>query len=138
MFLSQIMGFGWEEVHDIAEEMEHVQSEKFFDRMNELLGFPTVDPHGSPIPDKLGHTPVQDFRPLTEAKQGERVRLVALADSSKELLVYLNKKRISLGTELHIEQVESFDQSITVKYGKEPMAMLSAEVGRCLLVEGLK
>ncbi|MDA0973758.1 MAG: metal-dependent transcriptional regulator [Bacteroidetes bacterium] len=137
MFLSQIMGFGWEEVHDIAEEMEHVQSDKFFDRMNELLGFPTVDPHGSPIPDKHGRTPVQNYRPLTEAKQGERLRLVALADSSKELLVFLNRKNIRLGTELRVEQIESFDQSITVKYGKEPSTMLSAEVGKCLLVEGV-
>jgi len=52
MFLMQIMNFGWEEVHDIAEELEHVPSEHFFDRMDEILGFPTVDPHGSPIPDK--------------------------------------------------------------------------------------
>ena len=52
IFLSKIMGFGWEEVHDIAEDMEHLKSEKLFDRMNELLGFPKVDPHGSPIPNK--------------------------------------------------------------------------------------
>ena len=54
MFLSQVMSFGWEEVHDIAEEIEHIHSEIFFDRMDELLGFPTTDPHGSPIPDKKG------------------------------------------------------------------------------------
>jgi len=54
MFLSQVMGFGWEEVHDMAEEMEHLKLEQFFDRMDELLGFPTVDPHGSPIPNKEG------------------------------------------------------------------------------------
>ena len=54
MFLSEVMGFGWEEVHDIAEEMEHLNSDILFDRMDEILGFPTQDPHGSPIPDKNG------------------------------------------------------------------------------------
>jgi DtxR family Mn-dependent transcriptional regulator len=55
MFLLQIMKFGWEEVHEIAEELEHIKTDKFFDRMDELMGFPIIDPHGSPIPDKNGN-----------------------------------------------------------------------------------
>lgn len=135
MFLSKLMGFGWEEVHDIAEEMEHLQSEKLFDRMNELLGFPTVDPHGSPIPDKSGKTNQKEYSRLSDIKVGNKVRLCALLDSSKELLLYLNKKEISLGTEITVQQIEPFDSSFQVSYLNHSAEVLSGEVTKSLLVE---
>ena len=66
MFLVKIMGFGWEEVHDIAEQIEHIKSDDFFDRMDELLGFPKTDPHGSPIPDKNGKILEQHYKTLAQ------------------------------------------------------------------------
>ncbi|MDE0793757.1 MAG: metal-dependent transcriptional regulator, partial [SAR324 cluster bacterium] len=74
MFLSQIMGFGWEEVHDIAEEIEHISSTLFFDRMDEILGFPTLDPHGSPIPDKKGKVVAVNYLNLAHIKEGQKVK----------------------------------------------------------------
>lgn len=95
MFLSKIMNFGWEEVHDIAEEMEHLQSTKLFDRMDEILGFPTHDPHGSPIPNKTGDIINPSYPNLSTIKHGEQVVIRGLRNSSKDLLLFLNKKTLS-------------------------------------------
>lgn len=135
MFLVQIMGFGWEEVHDIAEEIEHVKSESFFDRMEEILGFPTRDPHGSPIPDKKGNTDTLNYQLLSKTEVGSKVIVRGLRDSSKEFLLYLNNKKIQLGTELKINSSEPFDKSINVTYGKTKDVVLSLSVSSRLLVE---
>lgn len=135
MFLSEVMGFGWEEVHDIAEEMEHLHSEKLFDRMDEILGFPTVDPHGSPIPDKKGKISKPSYSNLTSVKVGEVVKVRALAKSSKELLLFLNKKSIKLGTQLSIVNIEKFDNSYEIELKNKSQITLSFEVCQCLLVE---
>ena len=135
MFLSQIMGFGWEEVHDIAEELEHLKTENFFDRMDKLLGFPSVDPHGSPIPNKYGEIEKKSYKPLAEYSAGTKVVLKALRDSSTEFLLFLNKKEIQLGTEILIAQIEPFDQSVTISYGNHTEQVLSKSVTNRLLVE---
>lgn len=135
MFLARVMGFGWEEVHDIAEDLEHIQSQKLFDRMDELLGYPTIDPHGSPIPDKEGNVTAKQYLALSEIPPDKTVRLCSLADSSTELLKYLNSKEIRLGTEIHVHQIEPFDKSYTVSYDAHAGVMLSHAVCKCLLVE---
>ena len=134
MFLAQFMGFGWEEVHDIAEEIEHIQVNKFFDRMDELLGFPTIDPHGSPIPDKNGVVTQKKYTPLSNIESGKRIRICALAKSSKDFLLFLNRKQIKLGVELDVVNIEPFDKSITVSYNAT-VIVLSYEVCEKLLVE---
>ncbi len=135
MFLTQFMDFGWEEVHEIAEEIEHIQVDKFFDRMDELLGFPSVDPHGSPIPDKAGKIELKEYTPLSAIANGQQVRLCSLAKSSKDLLLFLNRKKIKLGTKLEVVKREPFDNSILVIYNDNSPSMLSAEVCQLLLVE---
>ena len=134
IFLSRIMGFGWEEVHDIAEEMEHIQSEDLFDRMDELLGNPKFDPHGSPIPDKEGNITRRDYSKLSEIEEGKKVRVCSLSDSSTELLLFLNDKKIKLGTEMKVLKVEPFDNSYMVAYDHFSSVMLSHEVCKRLLV----
>jgi len=124
MFLAKIMDFGWEEVHAIAEEMEHLQSPKLFDRMDEILGFPTEDPHGSPIPDKTGKIVNPSYLNLTSLKEGDSAKICGLTNSSKELLLFLNKKSISLGTKLKILEIEKFDQSFEVKLKKDKESIL--------------
>lgn len=135
MFLSQIMGFGWEEVHDIAEELEHINTTIFFDRMDELLGFPNSDPHGSPIPNKDGEVIKVNYKTLADCDVGTTVILKALNDSSTELLLYLNKKEIELGTKIMIHDKESFDGSMIVSYGKLSSQILSHKVAKRLLIE---
>lgn len=137
MFLSQVMGFGWEEVHDIAEEIEHISSNIFFDRMDEILGFPTIDPHGSPIPDKNGNLVKVDYLKLSEINEGQKVKLCGLTNSSQELLLYLNKKKIKLGTELIVYQIEVFDNSFEISLNDHSKVFLTNEVCQSLLVEEL-
>lgn len=135
MFLNQVMGFGWEEVHDMAEEMEHLQSESFFERMDEILGFPTKDPHGSPIPDKNGNFVKPEYKLLSQMNAGTKVVLKALRESSTEFIKYLNKKEIKLGLKIAIHQLEAFDKSMTVSYGTHSNVVLSYSVCNKLLVE---
>lgn len=135
MFLAEVMGFGWEEVHEIAEEVEHLQSQKFFDRMDEILGFPTIDPHGSPIPNKEGEISHLNYLNLTSLKKGDRAILRGLTKSNKELLLYLNKKNIKLETELCVIEIESFDKSFEVSFKDEQQITLSFDVCQRLLVE---
>jgi len=134
MFLATIMDFGWEEVHEIAEEMEHLQSSKFFDRMDEILGFPTKDPHGSPIPNKSGKIANPNYLNLTVLKIGESGKLCGITNSSKELLIYLNKKKIKLGSVLKVREIEEFDKSTEVIIAKGSSVVLTQNVCKCLLV----
>lgn len=134
MFLVERMGFGWEEVHAIAEQVEHVDAPRFFARMDELMGFPTHDPHGSPIPTPDGQLPQADAqRPLTEVSVGERASLSAVAAETDALLGLLTRKGISLGTEFEVLEREPFDGSLRVRYGGREEVITPA-VGRCLLV----
>ncbi len=135
MFLSQVMSFGWEEVHDIAEEIEHISSVKFFDRMDEILGFPTLDPHGSPIPDKKGKVLEVNYLNLTSIKEGQRVKLCGLENSSKDLLIYLNNKKIKLGSVLWVLHIEKFDNSFEILLENNTTIHLSFDVCKFLLVE---
>ncbi len=135
MFLVEKMGFGWEEVHEIAEQVEHIQAPSFFDRMDMILAYPKVDPHGSPIPDKEGNLVDHDYKKLSECFAGDQVRIVALEQSSREFLKYLDSCQIALGTELEIKSVEAFDGSMQVCYAQNPSAVLSLKVCERLLVE---
>lgn len=135
MFLVQKMGFGWEEVHGIAEQVEHIQSASFFDKMDELLGHPKVDPHGSPIPDKAGRVQWLHYERLSDCRAGETVRLSAVTNSAADFLKFLNGRGLHLGVEMKIKSVEAYDGSVVVSYGKKTIETLSRVVGEKLLVE---
>ncbi|WP_028123162.1 metal-dependent transcriptional regulator [Epilithonimonas tenax] len=120
MFLVEKMGFGWENVHEIAEQLEHIHSDLFFDKMDEILNYPKMDPHGEPIPDKDGNILQPDHKKLSKCKENETVELASVATSSEEFLNFLNKRSLSLGTILKIVQIEGYDQSMLVAYnGRE-------------------
>ena len=135
MFLVNKMGFGWEEVHEIAEQVEHIHAPKFFERMDEMMGFPTIDPHGSPIPDKQGRIQEINYLTLSKCKAGQIIILAALTNSSIEFLEFLNGRNLSLGTELKILSKEAYDQSIVVSYLDHPSETLSEKVCDKLLVK---
>ncbi|WP_296704038.1 metal-dependent transcriptional regulator [Algoriphagus sp.] len=134
MFLVNKMDFGWEEVHEIAEQVEHIHAPKFFERMDEMMGHPTVDPHGSPIPDKMGRIQEVNYLALSKCKTGQLVVLSALTNSSTEFLEFLNSRDLGLGKELKIISRESYDQSMVVKYEGHPSETLSEKVSERLLV----
>jgi DtxR family Mn-dependent transcriptional regulator len=135
MFLVEQMGFGWEEVHAIAEQIEHVKSPDLFQRMDELMGHPTVDPHGSPIPDANGHfTTANDRRRLSDCQPGEQVTIVGLAHDANDFLHFLNDRKLRLQTRLTILQKERFDGSMTLAYAGYDSATFSKTVTDRLLV----
>ena len=137
MFLAEVMGFGWEEVHEIAEQVEHIQSPDFFEKMDKMLGYPKIDPHGSPIPDKTGRMEWKPYTKLSECKPGKEVKLAAVLNSSVEFLKYLNSRQLKLGTRLKIRSVEAFDGSMTISIAKKPSEMLSNTVCTMLMVEDI-
>lgn len=135
MFLVNKMGFGWEEVHEIAEQVEHIHAPKFFERMDEMMGYPTIDPHGSPIPDKHGRIQEINYLNLSDCKAGQTVILAALTNSSIEFLEFLNSRNLGLGNELNILSKEAYDQSIVVSYSDHASETLSEKVCEKLLVK---
>jgi DtxR family Mn-dependent transcriptional regulator len=137
MFLVQKMGIGWEEVHAIAEQIEHIQSPVFFEKMDILLNFPRIDPHGSPIPDRNGDMKYIPYEKLSNYKAGDRVKLAAVQDSSDEFLIYLNKRNLNLGLVLEIKSVEEFDGSMVISYPVGNEEVLSRFVCEKLFVENV-
>jgi DtxR family Mn-dependent transcriptional regulator len=135
MFLVEKMGFGWENVHDIAEQVEHINAPEFFEKMDELLGHPEIDPHGSPIPDRQGRVVYREYTRLSECRTGEAVRLTAVIQTSSEFLRFLNSRELTLGTRLKVKAVEPFDRSMVVTIGKRLPETLSLTVCERLLVE---
>ncbi|MGL6038174.1 MAG: metal-dependent transcriptional regulator [Soonwooa sp.] len=115
MFLVEKMGFGWENVHEIAEQLEHIHSDAFFDKMDEILHHPKVDPHGEPIPDKDGVVVQPELKKLSQCKVDENGVFASVATSSDDFLSYLNKRNIQLGTEMKVISIESFDQSMLIE-----------------------
>ena len=134
MFLVDVMKFGWEEVHEVAEHIEHIHAPKFFDRMDEMLGHPAADPHGSPIPDIEGKLEQQSYVPLSSVLPGQKVQLLALSNSSAEFLEFLNSRGLSLGLTLTVISTERFDQSMVIGYLEHPSETLSGKVCERLLV----
>ena len=134
MFLVEKMGFGWENVHEIAEQLEHVHSEDFFDKMDEILNFPKVDPHGEPIPDKDGIIITQNLKKLSECKVNDMVILTSVTISTDDFLNYLNQRNLALGVEILIKNIEKFDGSMQIEFS-DRTEVLSKMVCEKLLVK---
>ena len=114
VFLVDKLDFSWDEVHDVAEQLEHIKSEKLIDKLDEFLDFPTEDPHGDPIPDKHGKVTKVEKQLLSEVEVGRKAICVGVKDSSSAFLQYLDKQQIALGSKLAVIARENFDQSLTL------------------------
>ncbi|MDD7887153.1 metal-dependent transcriptional regulator [Flavivirga sp. 57AJ16] len=115
VFLVEKLNFSWDEVHEVAEQLEHIKSKKLISQLDAFLEFPTHDPHGDPIPDKTGKIKKIDKILLSEAKIGDDCICVGVQDSSSDFLKYLDKNNIALGTELKVCHREPFDNSVTIR-----------------------
>ncbi|KAI9451714.1 iron dependent repressor, DtxR family [Russula earlei] len=134
-FLVENMNFSWDEVHEVAEQLEHIQSDKLLDELDTLLGYPKFDPHGDPIPDKNGKLPVIKSKPLTEIEAGRKVKLVTVIDNSPAFLRYLDKQGIALNDTILVKEIQDFDKSILVQLKGKKEVYLSAEAAKKILVE---
>ncbi|NLR57022.1 metal-dependent transcriptional regulator [Chitinophaga polysaccharea] len=133
-FLVDKLAFSWEEIHELAEELEHVRSEKLISRLSDYLGNPVIDPHGDPIPD--AHGKMAKPRPQTSLDQANARRLVvtAVTDQSTALLAFLNAKNIKLGTQLEVIAHYEYDNSIEIKLKQHPAITISEQVARNIMV----
>lgn len=135
LFLVKIMGLGWEEVHEIAEELEHVNSQRFYNRIDELLNFPKVDPHGEPIPDANGKVHFIKKLALSEVSEGKTATVIAVADDAQSFLDHLNKKGLQIGDSFTLKKREEFDGSVTLLSKQKTEITLSHPVAERILVE---
>ena len=115
VFLVDTLQFPWDEVHDIAEQLEHIKSEKLINKLDDFLGNPTEDPHGDPIPDAAGKIVKIDKLLLSELKENQTGICVGVKDSSAEFLKYLDKNSIALGVSIKVNSIENFDLSLNVR-----------------------
>lgn len=134
-FLVERLGFGWAEVHEIAEQLEHIYSEKLVDRLDEYLGHPLYDPHGDPIPDRKGRTQQREVQALGACSAGQEARLALVDESNDALLRLLNDKGLRLGSVLTVEAVHAFDGSVDLRVRSGGHITLSAQVVGHLFVE---
>jgi DtxR family transcriptional regulator, Mn-dependent transcriptional regulator len=134
VWLVNKLNFKWDEVHDIAEQLEHVVSDELIDNLDKHLGYPATDPHGDLIPDAKGRFAKTSSKPLLACIAGEKVKFVGVADHSNNFLQYLTKNNLRLGDEILVESVESFDSTFTVKVNRKEKKALSKEVVKNLLV----
>ena len=114
VFLVEKLNFKWDEVHDIAEQLEHIQSEKLTNQLDKFLDFPTHDPHGDPIPNTAGFIKYTPKLKLSDLNIGETGKFIGVKDSSSTFLKYLDKRKISLGSNIKVLHQEKFDQSLHV------------------------
>ena len=114
-FLSEKLNFKWDEVHEVAEDLEHVSSSKLIERLDEFLGFPKFDPHGDPIPDNLGRVEISPQQILTEIPLNKIVAVSQIKNQTPALLDMLKHQQIQIGTQLEIKKRFPFDNSLEIK-----------------------
>jgi len=135
-FMVEKLKLSWDEVHEIAEQLEHVHSELLIERLDHLLNFPKFDPHGDPIPDRNGKLPVLKSILLAEAKPGNSYKITAVGKNSDTFLKYLNKISLSIGGVIKVREIEEYDGSMKVQVmATDTELMLSKEATANLFVD---
>jgi DtxR family Mn-dependent transcriptional regulator len=135
LFLVEKMGFNWDEVHEIAKQLEHIESDELVNKLDEYLGFPKTDPHGDPIPNKDGILPELAYSQLSEIKANKTCKLMGVAQDSTVFLQLLTKLNLSLGAKLDIQEINEFDRSIFVSINDAAPIFISHEVAKNILVK---
>jgi DtxR family Mn-dependent transcriptional regulator len=123
VFLVEKLNFSWDEVHEVAEQLEHIKSPKLINQLDALLGFPTHDPHGDPIPDKEGNVNTIDKILLSTLNKDESGVCIGVDDSSSDFLRFLDKKKITLGKKIMVLEKEDFDDSLSIEIDGEKLSI---------------
>ena len=133
-FLVNKLNFSWSEVHDVAEQLEHIKSTDLVDKLDFFLGFPKFDPHGEPIPTKEGKITASEAIPLNKLQTGTKGNVMGVSLDEKAFLDYLTQLNISIGTKIELLEKISFDQSISIKI-KNTTKHISNDVAKHLLIK---
>lgn len=134
-FLHEKLEFGWDEVHDIAEQLEHINSEALTNKLDDFLGNPSHDPHGDPIPSRSGEIKKSNLILLCDAKLKQKVVMSGVVDHSPPFLQHLNKISISLGSQIELLDKNEYDGSIEIILLPSSHLHLSKEVAKNILVK---
>ncbi|MBL7884508.1 MAG: metal-dependent transcriptional regulator [Bacteroidia bacterium] len=134
MFLVEKLNFKWDEVHDVAEQLEHINSDKLIEQIDKFLDYPKSDPHGDPIPDANGKLQVQKSKPLSAYSASDICVMTGVVDHSPAFLQYLDKINVSLGFEIKIKDVVEFDKSLQIVVNKKNTFFISNDVAKNILV----
>ncbi len=136
-FLVQKLNFSWDEVHEIAEQLEHIQSKTLVERLDAFLGYPAFDPHGDPIPNAKGEIITQKRIHLKNAPFQKVLEVVAVEENTPQFLKYLNKINIQIGTRLKVLDCIEFDNSLEIEINQQQTLMVSREVAENIYVAKL-
>jgi DtxR family Mn-dependent transcriptional regulator len=134
-FLVDTLQFGWDEVHEVAEELEHISSKKLVEKLDAFLGHPKFDPHGDPIPDSQGKMAVQQQVNLIDLPVNKMAEVSGVGSQSTELLELLKHKHIGIGTKMEIKKKFSFDNSIEIKIKNQNAFTISQQLAQALFVK---
>lgn len=135
-YLAKELGFGWDEVHAIAEELEHVNNAKLINKLASILGNPIFDPHGDPIPDAKGKIQKSNFIKLSETKVKGNYKVMGVTDHSPTFLKYLEKHQLIIGATINIKTIEDFDNSIVLVCQKKEVN-ISPKAAECIIVQSI-
>tara|TARA_B100001287_G_scaffold276758_1_gene289229 strand:+ start:2587 stop:3243 length:657 start_codon:yes stop_codon:yes gene_type:complete len=133
-FLVENLEFNWSEVHDIAEELEHIKSNKLINRLEKFLGYPKFDPHGDPIPSENGKFPNTNTISLDKVNIGTNGNVMGVSIDDKLFLDYLTKLNIQIGSRVHVLNKNDFDQSLTIKINNKTY-QISHDVSKNILIK---
>jgi len=133
MFLLEKLDFKWDEVHDVAEQLEHINSEKLISQIDKFLNYPKFDPHGDPIPDANGKIQQQKSNSVSQYKKNDALIMTGVVDHSAVFLQYLDKSGLALGNEIRIKEVIEFDKSLKITINKKNTLFISNEVAKNIL-----
>lgn len=132
-FLVQKLNFTWDEVHEVAEQLEHIQSVHLIDKLDEFLDFPKMDPHGDPIPDKKGQLKLLPQMGVDQLKAGYQGIIIAVKDSDSSLLKYLDKIGAKPGKRIKVIAREEYDDSMEIVI-EDKTVFISKDVSKNILV----
>lgn len=134
VFLQKKLGYSWDVVHEIAEQLEHVSHDELADRLEKYLGFPEFDPHGDPIPNASGEIPSMTKTVLSEIDEGKSCQIIAIKDTTTLFLQYLEQLQLKIGSKIKVLKKIPYDQSLSIQIGKGPITAVSHKVAENILV----
>lgn len=133
-FLVEKLAFGWDEVHELAEQLEHIQSLKLIDRLEEFLGFPANDPHGDPIPDQNGEIKNTSVKTVSNLSLGDNGIISGVKEHSATFLQYLEKMDLTIGRKICVEEIIAFDEMVIVRLENNEKINISKEAAKNILI----
>lgn len=138
VFLVDKLHFGWDEVHDIAEQLEHIDSDNLIDKLDAFLGYPKFDPHGDPIPNAEGKFTLRNQKSLSVFGIGMQGHLVGVRTHETPFLQYLNEIKLQLGSHIKVIKVNSFDHSLEIQIDQNKHVLITSAVSQNLFLKEIQ